>query len=72
MAAIGVWEGPYQLPLVAAAAANLGDGRILTWAAYEKDNFGGNRGRTWTAIFDPTTKTSTEELILDTNHDMFW
>lgn len=67
----GEWEGPYPMPIVAAAAANLPDGRILAWSAYAKMNFGGNNGETWTAMFDPTSKQSSQELIVNTGHDMF-
>lgn len=65
------WDGPIAMPLVAVAAANLPDGRILTWSAYSKTTFGGEHGRTYTAIFDPETGTSTEGLITNTGHDMF-
>ncbi|MCK5828942.1 MAG: discoidin domain-containing protein [Methylococcales bacterium] len=65
------WDGPYSLPLVAAAAANLPDGRILTWAATAKMGFVGPGGRTYTSIFDPTTGLANEGLISNTGHDMF-
>lgn len=65
------WSGPIDMPLVAVAAANLPDGKILTWSAYSKVQFGGEHGRTYTAIFDPETGNSTEALISNTGHDMF-
>ena len=65
------WDGPYPMPLVASAAANLPDGKILTWSAYSKMTFGGSRGKTYTSIFDPATGQSSEGLISNTEHDMF-
>lgn len=70
----GYWEGPFSTPIIAAAAANLPDGRILVWSAYARDRFTnpdwGDRGRTRTAILDPVTHTSSEELVVETNHGM--
>lgn len=65
------WEGPYTMPLVAASAANLPDGRILTWSAYAKMTFGGSFGKTYTSVFDPATNTANEGLVSNTGHDMF-
>ena len=70
-ASLSLWEGPYNMPLVPVAAANLPDGRILTWSAWDKFSFGGDFGETYTAIFDPQTKQSTERLVSRTGHDMF-
>jgi galactose oxidase len=64
------WSGPYTLPLIAVAAANLPNGEILYWSAYERTNYGGS-GKTYTAIFDPDTGLSSEALVQNTNHDMF-
>ncbi len=68
------WEGPYKMPLVASAAANLPDGRILTWSAYAKLKFHYGDvgvGKTYTSIFDPKNNSSTEGLVSNTEHDMF-
>ena len=67
----GAWSSVIQMPLVTAAAANLPDGRIMTWSAKDKLSFGGNLGRTWTAIFDPSSNTAADILIQETQHDMF-
>lgn len=69
----GHWSKAYKQPLVAVAAANLPDGKVLTWSAHSKMKFGGPKdfGKTITAIFDPITGQSTEALIEDTQHDMF-
>ena len=60
-----------RMPIVPVAAANLPDGKVLTWSAYDRFAFGGNRGKTYTAIFDPATNTSQELLVSNTQHDMF-
>ena len=65
------WSGPYALPIVAASAANLPNGKVLTWSAYAKMNFAGGFGKTYTAIFDPVNNGYSEALISNTNHDMF-
>jgi len=68
------WAGPYKMPLVASAAANLPDGRILTWAAYAKLKFHYGDvgiGKTYTSVFDPKTNRSSEGLVSNTEHDMF-
>jgi len=67
----GAWSSVIQMPLVASAAANLPDGRIMTWSAKDKLSFGGNLGRTWTAIFDPSSNSAADVLISNTQHDMF-
>lgn len=71
----GLWQGPFETPIIGAAAANLPDGRILIWSAYERSTFSqpdfSDNGKTRTAILDPVAMTSTEELVVDTNHDMF-
>ncbi len=66
-----LWEGPYDMPIVPVAAANLPDGRILSWAAALKDDFQNGGGKTAVSIFDPKTKQSTQRSVQDTNHDMF-
>lgn len=66
------WEGPYDMPIVAGAAANLPDGKIVTWSAWAKARFTNSPlGRTQTSIFNPITKQSTERLVSNTDHDMF-
>ncbi|HHS95269.1 MAG TPA: hypothetical protein ENJ45_01675, partial [Phaeodactylibacter sp.] len=67
----GAWSSVIPMPLVAVAASNMPDGRLMTWSARDKMAFGGNLGRTWTAIFDPANNSSVEFLIENTQHDMF-
>ncbi len=66
-----IWQGPYEMPMVFAAAANLPSGEILGWAAWRKMDFGGSHGKTYTTIFDPDTGATTEGLVINTQHDMF-
>jgi hypothetical protein len=71
----GQWDDPVSTPIIGAAAVNLPDGRILIWSAYGRLKFSqpdlGDRGKTRTAILDPAAGTMTEELVVDTKHDMF-
>ncbi|MFK8102827.1 MAG: PA14 domain-containing protein [Saprospiraceae bacterium] len=67
----GAWSSVIPMPLVPVAAANLPDGKLMTWSAKDKLSFGGNLGRTWTAIFDPLTNTAQDVLVQNTAHDMF-
>ena len=67
----GEWSDVIPMPIVSVAASNLPNGKILTWSAFDRFRFGGNRGRTYTVIFDPATQQSEEFLISDTQHDMF-
>ena len=69
-----MWQGPYDMPLVASAAANLADGRILTWSAYSKLKFHYGDvgvGKTYTSVFDPKTNSANDGLVSNTEHDMF-
>ncbi|MEO1624168.1 MAG: PA14 domain-containing protein [Bacteroidota bacterium] len=67
----GAWSSVIDMPLIAAAMANLPDGKVLMWSAKDKLSFGGNLGRTWTAVYDPQTNAVSQFLIDQTNHDMF-
>ncbi|KAF2865028.1 hypothetical protein BDV95DRAFT_600043 [Massariosphaeria phaeospora] len=67
----GLWTNTVDFPIVAAAAANLPDGKILLWSAFRLNEFGGGSGLTQTVIYDPTTGVSTSRAITNTQHDMF-
>ncbi|TAE45918.1 MAG: DUF1929 domain-containing protein, partial [Bacteroidetes bacterium] len=67
----GQWGSVIPMPIVPVAAANLPDGKVLTWSAYDRFAFGGNNGMTYTAIFDPATNQSQELVVSNTAHDMF-
>jgi galactose oxidase len=62
---------PVGFPLVPVAAAQLPNGKILTWSAYAPDAFSGGRGRTVTATYDPATGVVTQRTVTETGHDMF-
>ncbi|KAH4800478.1 hypothetical protein HBH69_198080 [Parastagonospora nodorum] len=67
----GLWEKTIDFPLIPAAASLLTNGKILLWSSYAKDNFGGDQGKTQTAIYDPATGESSELQVSNTQHDMF-
>jgi len=69
----GRWGNPISLPSIPVSAANLPDGRILTWAAYNKFayTYGQDFGRTYTTIFNPNTGSANESLVSNIKHDMF-
>ncbi|MEO1574628.1 MAG: PA14 domain-containing protein, partial [Pseudomonadota bacterium] len=66
---LGEWGPVIQWPHIAISAANLPDGRVLTWSSTETNAFPANREFTHAAVFDPATGTF---LTTDNNfHDMF-
>jgi galactose oxidase len=71
VASVGSWTPPAALSLVPVAAANLPNGKVLMWSAYERLSFGGDNGRTYTLTFDPISGGSSEVLVSNTGHDMF-
>ncbi len=67
--ALGEWGPVITWPHVAISAANLSDGRVLTWSSTETDAFPANANFTHAAIFDPSDNSFTN---IDNNfHDMF-
>jgi galactose oxidase len=67
----GSWSSVVTLPLVPVGAAALSNGKVLFWAAYDAFAFGGDRGKTQTAIFDPATSSTVSVEVSNTQHDMF-
>jgi galactose oxidase len=67
----GTFSAPVGFPLVPVAAAQLPNGKILTWSAYLADTFSGGGGRTMTATYDPATGVVTQRTVTETGHDMF-
>jgi galactose oxidase len=67
----GVWSSGIGFPLVPAAAAQLPNGKVLTWSAFRPDSFVGGTGQTQTAILDPTTSAVSMRTVTETGHDMF-
>ncbi len=66
-----VWAAPVSLPLVPTAAATLPNGKVLLWSAEERFSFGAQVGRTYTAVFDPATNSSSERTVTESGHNMF-
>ena len=69
-ATLARWDPLVNLPMVPAAGAVMGDGRVLLWASNAKTTFGGG-GHTWTTIWNPATGIATERDVTETAHDMF-
>jgi galactose oxidase len=69
------WTSPNTLAVNPIAAANLPDGRILMWSAFNQFSFqgdiGNGSGQTYTSIFDPATGSSNQVLVTNTGDDMF-
>ncbi|MGY6162423.1 RICIN domain-containing protein [Paraburkholderia strydomiana] len=68
------WSAPVGVPMVPAAAANLPDGNVLVWSSDMLLDFTSGEitpGKTYTAVFNPTTGTNKEVLVSNTGHDMF-
>jgi hypothetical protein len=68
----GYWEGPYELPVIAASVANLPDGTLLMWGGFgllELNRRG--EGKTWTAVWDYRQPNVTPPgiLVATTGHD---
>lgn len=70
---MSAWSDVIEMPIVPVAAANLPDGKVVTWSAYAPDAYGDENawGRTYSAIFDPVTQTSQTRIVTETGHDMF-
>jgi galactose oxidase len=71
-----VWSSVIDLPVTPIAIANLPDGTLLMWSAYEQYSYEGDigsaAGQTWTAIFNPNApSSSTGVLVTNTGADMF-
>jgi galactose oxidase len=67
----GTFSAPVGFPLVPVAAAQLPNGKILTWSAFQPDDYVGGYGQTVTATYDPATGVVTQRTVTDTDHDMF-
>ncbi len=66
---VGSWEPTFDWPVIATAAANLPDGRIVAWSSQEVDNFGGPLESTLGTIYNPDTGVFEEHN--SSSHDMF-
>ena len=65
------WSDVVATSVDAVAAANLPDGRILSWAANDRISYNGPGGKTYTEILDPVARTASTYLVAETGHDMF-
>ncbi|MFK8030116.1 MAG: PA14 domain-containing protein [Gammaproteobacteria bacterium] len=66
---MGEWGPVIQWPHIAISAANLPDGRVLTWSSTEINSFPANREFSHAAVFDPANNSF---ITTDNNfHDMF-
>jgi len=65
----GRWGELIEWPEIAVGAANMADGRIVTWASYVDDFFGAGTEQTTASIFDPDTGVFEDAGY--TGHNMF-
>ena len=65
----GGWDAALNLPHVPVTAANLPDGRVLTYASNQRTSFPNGAEFTYAAVWNPGTGTVTE--INWNQHDMF-
>ena len=65
----GGWVGPINFPHVPVTAANLPDGRILTYASNQRTSFPTGPEFTYAAVWNPSTGTVNE--VNWNQHDMF-
>jgi len=70
-----IWSPIIDLPVTPIAVANLPDGTLLMWSAYEQYSYEGDigyaAGQTYSATFNPTTMATSELLVTNTGADMF-
>jgi hypothetical protein len=69
------WTSVIPLPVNPIGVANLPNGKLLMWSAFDTYSFetdiGNSPGQTYTAIFDPATNTATQVLVTNTGADFF-
>lgn len=67
----GSWGEVIEWPIVSVSAANLPDGRIITFSSFDRDRFTGGKGKeyTYAVIWDPKTKNISEAN--HPSHDLF-
>ena len=68
---LGLWSNKIILPVIPIAVANLPNGKLLMWSAYDRFAFGDDHMQTYTAVYDPATNAAPQYFITQTNHDMF-
>ena len=69
------WTPVIALPVTPIAIANLPNGNLLLWSAFEPYSYEGDignaAGQTYYGVFNPATETSTDVLVTNTGADMF-
>jgi hypothetical protein len=69
------WSPVIPLSVNSIAVANLPDGTLLMWSAYDEFKYEGDigfaAGQTYTGIFNPATDTSSQVVVTNTGADMF-
>jgi len=69
------WSAIISLPVTPIAVANLPNGTLLMWSAFEpyayEGDIGNGQGQTYTGVFNPATQTSTDVLVTAMGADMF-
>ena len=66
---LGSWGPVINWPHIPVSAANLADGRVLTWASNLPDDFPEGVEYTYATVWDPATNAFTD--VPHSNHDMF-
>ncbi|KAI9769560.1 MAG: hypothetical protein M1840_004038 [Geoglossum simile] len=68
----GQWGPTVNFPLVpVAASVQPNTGKVVAWSSWSAKTFGGDGGRTVTALYDPASQTVTQRVVTNTGHDMF-
>ncbi|MGK0186640.1 MAG: mono/diheme cytochrome c family protein [Verrucomicrobiales bacterium] len=65
----GSWGGVIAWPHIPVSAANLPNGKIITYSGQERTNWPGTKTQTYWTVYDPATGRFDEDLYLD--HEMF-
>ena len=64
------WTAPRMIGIVPVAGTVLPNGKVLFWAAEQRDNFSSGTN-TWTTLYDPSTDQTTDTNVTGTGSDMF-
>jgi len=64
----GRWGELIEWPEIATGAANMPDGRIVTWSSTSAENFGGKSTFTHSSVFDPQTESFSDSDNLQHNN----
>lgn len=68
----GLWGPTIDLPVIAVGSAQVKSGEIIMWSAWSEDKyFASPGGKTLTTTWSPQKKSVDQDLIYNTQHDMF-